>query len=265
MSLFGFFYFGSEVVILVAKVCLWQRQVELFWLDVWNEIINYSSTRKQILLTVILWGLGVALSQNLKKWELGRRILTVLWDNRVAHTMWVLEMELPLESRVAEVFLGWGLLCKQMFQPSHHFCGLPQHFQFCFPCNYCNPVTHSSLALGRQTKTRGKAAVHGCGGQSQGFVGWICCSPVTWPGGNFLQMLSNTWARQRLFKCCFLICALGPRNTRQLEDLVWKPRLAIIQTAFGKAVKAKKKRRQIKGDTLICLSQTFSKNQQVTV
>lgn len=139
----------------------------------------------------------------------------------------------------------WGVLCEQMFQSSHHFWGLLQHFQFCFPCNSCNHVTHSSLALGRQTKARRKAAVHGCG-HSEGFMGWICCIAVTWPGGNFPQVLSNIWARQHLFKFYFLICASGPRNTSHLEDLclVWKPRLTIIQTALGKAVEAEKERRK---------------------
>lgn len=36
---------------------------------------------------------------------------------------------------------------------------LKEHFQFCFPCNYYNPMTHSLLALGRETKTRRCMAV----------------------------------------------------------------------------------------------------------
>lgn len=100
----------------------------------WNEINNYSSTRKQTLLAVVLWGLWVALTRNLKEWELGTSSMwknpdSVLWNSTVAHNRWVLEMELPLQNRVAEVFLGWGVLCKWMFQPSHQFCG-QKCFQF---------------------------------------------------------------------------------------------------------------------------------------
>lgn len=42
-----------------------------------------------------------------------------------------------------------------------------------------------------------------------------------------------------LFKHCFLVNALGPRNTSWLKDfyLVWKLRVTIIQTIFGKTVR----------------------------
>lgn len=138
---------------------------------------------------------------------------------------------------------SWDGSCcaNRYFNPHITSVGCYSTFSFVFPA-----ITVTQWLIPHWLWEDKQAAVHGCG-QSQGFMGWICCIPITWPGGNFLQMLSSTWARKRLFKCCFLICAWGARIMSQLEHLVWKPRLVIVQTAFGKAVKAEKaRRRQLK-------------------
>lgn len=148
----GLFYFGSELVILVAKVYLWQRHVELFWL---YFFINYSSTRKQIVR---------ALSYpDSESKEMGVR-----WKNPGS----VLCPQLPttegirngivLGEQSGRGVLGMRAALQTDVSTLTSLCGQLQHFQCCFPCNFCKPVT-LLIGTGRQTKTRRKAAVHCCG------------------------------------------------------------------------------------------------------